>query len=105
MSTVRPTGTFTQKIHSQPRYFVRMPPIRTPAAAPLPATAPHAPSALLRSLPSVKVVEMIESAAGVTIAAPRPCTPLAAINIADEVERPHTSDAVAKRAIPPKNTI
>src|SRR5436309_1771519 len=46
-----------------------MPPISTPAAAPLPPTAPQAPSALFRSLPSVKVTEMIESAAGVTMAA------------------------------------
>ena len=46
------TGTFTQRTHSQPRPSVSTPPSRTPAAPPEPATAPHAPSALLRSAPS-----------------------------------------------------
>ena len=104
MRTTAATGTLTQKIHSQPRYFVRMPPIRTPAAAPLPPTAPQAPSALLRSLPSVNVTEMIDRAAGVTIAAPSPWTPRAAINIPDEVESPQTSEARPKSASPPMKT-
>ena len=50
----------------------------------------------MRSLPSVNVTEMIDSAAGVTIAAPSPWTPRAAINIPDEVESPQTSDATAE---------
>ena len=69
-----PTGTLTKKIHSQPRYLVRTPPASTPTAAPEPPIAPQIPSALFRSAPSSKVVVMIESAAGVMIAAPRPCT-------------------------------
>ena len=67
-----PTGTLTQKTHSQPIVSVRMPPSSTPAAPPAPATAPQTPSALLRSAPSRKVVVTIESAAGERIAAPRP---------------------------------
>ena len=63
-STARPTGMLTKKIHSQPRYFVRMPPASTPTAAPEPPTAPQTPSALLRSAPSVNVVETIERPAG-----------------------------------------
>src|ERR1044072_3120259 len=59
-----PTGMLIQKIHSQPRYLTRMPPKRTPAAAPEPPSAPQIPSALLRSAPSLKVVVTIESAAG-----------------------------------------
>ena len=59
-STSAPTGTLTKKIHSQPAYFVRMPPKSTPAAAPLPPIAPQMPSALLRSEPSSNVVVMID---------------------------------------------
>src|SRR5438046_284896 len=70
-STAMPTGTLTKKIHSQPRYLVRMPPMRTPTAAPLPPTAPQIPSALFRSAPSAKSVVTIERAAGETIAAGR----------------------------------
>ena len=84
---------------------MRTPPISTPAAAPLPPTAPQAPSALFRSAPSVKVTEMIESAAGVTIAAPKPCTPRAAISIPDDVESPQTSEAAPKIASPVMKTM
>src|SRR5947209_3636583 len=41
-----------------------MPPRRTPAAPAEPATAPHAPSVLLRSAPSRNNVMTIDSAAG-----------------------------------------
>ena len=57
-----------------------MPPARTPAAAPKPPTAPHAPSAMLRSRPSVKVVVRIESADGVIVAAPSPWRARAAMS-------------------------
>ena len=57
-----------------------MPPSKTPAAAPEPATPPQIPSALLRSAPSWKVVVTIESAAGERIAAPSPWTARAAIS-------------------------
>ena len=68
-----PTGTFTKKIASQPMYSTRMPPSRTPAAAPLPATAPQIPNALLRSAWSWRNESlMIASVAGETIAPPRP---------------------------------
>ena len=66
------TGTFTHSTHSQPRPSVRMPPSRTPAAPPEPATAPQAPSALLRSEPSVNRVVTMDSAEGEMIAAPSP---------------------------------
>ena len=60
----RRPGTLTKKIHSQPAYFVRMPPKSTPAAAPLPPIAPQMPSALLRSEPSSNVVVMIDERRG-----------------------------------------
>ena len=53
-----------KKIHSQLSRSVKMPPSRTPAAAPKPPTAPQTPSAMFRSRPSRKVVIRIESAAG-----------------------------------------
>ena len=71
-SAVIPTGMLRKKIHSQLRRSVKTPPSSTPAAAPNPPTAPQTPSAMLRSLPSEKVVIRIESAAGAMIAAPRP---------------------------------
>ena len=98
-----PTGTLTKKIHSQPAYFVRMPPKSTPAAAPLPPIAPQIPSALLRSEPSSNVVVMIESVAGEMIAAPSPCTARAAISTPIESARPQASDATAKSAMPIMN--
>src|SRR5712691_12138658 len=97
-STTAPTGTLTKKIHSQPRYFVRMPPKRTPAAAPEPPSAPQIPSALLRSAPSSKVVVTIDSAAGEMIAAPRPCTARDAIRTPALHANPHASDASVNQA-------
>src|SRR5690348_13400600 len=72
MNAVTPIGTFTKKIHDQLSVDVNTPPIRTPAAAPKPPTAPQTPSATLRSRPSGNVTDRIESAAGVITAAPRP---------------------------------
>src|SRR5213593_4482908 len=95
--TSTPTGTLTQKIHSQPRYLVRIPPKRTPAAAPEPPSAPQIPSALFRSAPSVKVVVTIERAAGEMIAAPSPWTARALIRTPELVASPHVSDASVKR--------
>src|SRR6266508_2408580 len=95
-----PTGTLTKKIHSQLSASVRTPPSRTPAAAPKPPTAPHTPSAMLRSRPSTKVVDRIESAAGVMIAAPSPWTPRAPISDASDHARPAKSEASVNTTIP-----
>ncbi len=99
-----PTGMLTKKIHSHPSHFVSTPPISTPTAAPLPPIAPQIPSALFRSEPSSNVVEMIESAAGERIAAPRPCTARAAISIPSELDRPQASEAAVNSATPTMNT-
>src|SRR5436190_23811671 len=72
INAVTPIGMLTKKIHDQLSVEVRTPPISTPAAAPKPPTAPQTPSAMLRSRPSVNVVDTIDSAAGVITAAPRP---------------------------------
>ncbi len=74
-----------------------------PAAPPAPATAPHTPSARLRSAPSAKVVVMIDSAAGETIAAPVPCTARAAISHGSDWARPPASEASEKTTSPSMN--
>ena len=81
-----------------------MPPSRTPAAPPEPATAPQTPSALLRSAPSRKVVVTIESAAGEMIAAPRPWAARAAISCPSVEAKPAASEATATSIRPAMNT-
>ena len=100
MKPVTPTGMFTKKIHSQLRASVRMPPSRTPAAAPKPPTAPQTPSAMFRSRPSVNVVERIDNAAGVMTAAPSPCSARAEISDASDHARPAISEARVNRTMP-----
>src|SRR5919201_1768451 len=97
---ITPTGTLTKKIHDQLSALVRTPPMRTPAAAPKPPTAPHTPSAMLRSRPSVKVVERIDSAAGVITAAPRPWNARAEMSDASDHARPAKSEASEKTTRP-----
>ena len=82
-----------KKIHSQPGPSTSGPPISQPAVAPTPPFMPQIPRALLRSAPSGKVVEMIERAVGVMIAAPMPWTARAAISAAVDQASPQSSDA------------
>src|SRR4051794_1872918 len=103
-AAARPIGTLTNSTHSQPSESVRIPPKRTPAAPPAPATAPQTPSALLRSAPSAKVVVTIDSAAGEMIAAPRPWTARAVISQPSDCARPPASEARLKSTRPPMNT-
>ena len=99
-AAARPIGTLTNSTHCQPSVSVSTPPSSTPAAPPEPATAPQTPSALLRSAPSLKVVVTIDSAAGESSAAPRPCTARAAISQASVCARPPASEAPANRISP-----
>jgi len=50
------TGGFTKNTNRQPGPCVSTPPRKTPAAAAIPLMAPQAPRAVLRSLPSRKLV-------------------------------------------------
>ncbi len=93
-------GTLTKKIHSQPANSVRTPPRMTPIAAPAPEMAPRIPSALFRSGPSSKVTEVMEKTDGERIAPAAPCATRAPISIAEEVERPASSDVTANSASP-----
>ena len=92
-----------KKIHCQPGPSTSGPPISHAAVAPMPPSAPQIPSALLRSGPSGKVVEMIERAVGVMIAAPAPWTTRAASSAAGDQASPHMSDAAVKNRTPVMN--
>ena len=98
-----PIGTLTKKIHSQASRSVRMPPSRRPNAAPPAAMPPQTPRAFVRSSPSGKVVVMIDSAAGETSAAPRPCRPRARMSIVPDCASPSSSDAKVNSAMPARN--
>ena len=93
-----------KKIHSQPGPSTIGPPISHAAVAPMPPSPPQIPSALLRSEPSGKVVEMIDSAVGVMIAAPTPWITRAARSAAGDQASPHMSDAAVKSRTPAMNT-
>ena len=67
-----PDGDIDQEDRLPADELVRAPPTSTPIAAPAPPTAPQAASACARWCPSRKVLMRIDSAAGESIAAPRP---------------------------------
>ena len=93
-----------KKIHRQPGPSVSGPPISHAVVAPTPPSAPQIPRALLRSAPSVKVVEMMDRAVGVMIAAPAPWSTRAASSAAGVQARPQSSEAAVNSAIPVMNT-
>ena len=66
--------------------------------------APQMPSALLRSAPSANMFITIDSAAGSTIAAPRPCTPRMAIRNDSVVASAQASEAAVNTASPAMRT-
>ena len=72
-------------------------------AAPAPPTAPQTPSAFARSGPW-KVVVMIDSAAGDSIAAPRPCPARAAKKTAALVASAEASEATVNTPRPVRKT-
>src|SRR5215831_9946971 len=95
-----PTGMLTKKIHDHPNELVRIPPSSTPAAPPLPEAAPQTPSARFRSRPSVNVVVRIDSAAGESKAAPRPCSDRNVIREPEDQARPSSSELTVNSARP-----
>ena len=58
---------------------------------------------MLRSRPSLNVVERIDSAAGVMIAAPRPWKARAPISDASDQASPASSEATVNTTMPPRN--
>ncbi len=95
-----PTGTFTKKIQRQETYSVRIPPSSMPTAPPPTAIVAHTPMARVRSRPSANVVVTIESAAGETSAAPRPCRARAAMRTFADGARPSSTDAAVNTTTP-----
>jgi hypothetical protein len=80
------------------------PPASTPTLAPLAPMAPHRPSALFRSAPSVNMFITIDRAAGSTMAAPRPWTPRMMIRKMPLVASAQASEAAVNSASPAVNT-
>ena len=70
-----------KKIHGHDSVCVSAPPSTRPTALPPIAIAAQTPSAFARAAPSLKVVEMIASAAGEMKAAPSPCSAREPISI------------------------
>ncbi len=75
-STKTPTanGTLTKRTDRQPRNCTKIPPNSMPAAIPLLPIVPHNAIARERMGPAGNIDSTIASAAGLTIAAPRPCS-------------------------------
>ena len=95
-----PIGRLTKKTHRHESVSVSSPPRIRPTAPPPAAIALQIPSAFVRSRPSAKVVITIESAAGETSAAPRPCNARPPIRTPDDVARPLMSEATVKTTMP-----
>ena len=93
-----------KKIQDQASQLVSTPPRSTPAAAPLPETAPQTPSAMLRSRPSANIVVRIERAAGASSAPPSPCVTRKAISELSDQAKPASSELTVKRATPAMNS-
>src|SRR5438477_10790994 len=73
MITTAQIGGLMYSTHRQPGPAEMTPPRTTPRTPEKPPIAPHAPSALTRSVPTLKLVVRMDSAAGVIrAAAPRP---------------------------------
>src|SRR3954451_7050788 len=102
-TTAAAIGTLMKNTQRQLSACTITPPSSSPTAPPAPAIAPQTESARLRSLPSAKVVRISESAAGETIAPPRPWSPRATRSVPSDREIPHSSDAAANRAMPIMN--
>lgn len=96
---ITPTGTFTKKIHSQPRPPTRSPPTIGPVRVATPATAPHRLIARPRWAAG-KVRVMTAMVCGVIIAAPRPWAIRATIRAPTVDVSPHHSEARVNTASP-----
>ena len=85
-----------KKIQDQVSQLVSRPPSSTPAAAPLPETAPQTPSAMLRSRPSANIVVRIDRAAGASSAPPSPWVARKAISEPSDQAKPASRELTVK---------
>src|ERR671927_499624 len=90
-SASRQTGRLTKKTQRQPGPSEITPPRKTPAADPIPAVAPQAPSALVRSLPALNVVVTIDTSTKSRKATPQRS---ARVSFPSRVARADGSEAV-----------
>ena len=99
-AVITPSGTLMRKIQPQCRCWLTSPPMTGPSARPSAETAPQMPIAVVRSRASVNVAAMIARLAGITSAAPRPCTARAAISTSALPARPAASEESVKMTRP-----
>lgn len=95
----------TNMTKRHPGPSVSTPPSRMPTADDSPATAPHAPRALLRSSAASNVVVSVDKAAGSISAAPSPWARRAPTNTPESPATPPTSEETATRDVPPRMTV
>ena len=98
-----PIGTFTKKIHSQPRLSVSAPPTSGPTATAAPIVAPQMPKADARSRPWNSWAIRAGAQANIT-APPTPWKPRARLSTVGVPESPQSSDARLNRARPMAKT-
>ena len=95
-------GVFTPRHQRHDAYSVNVPPRIKPIAAPPPEIAPITPNAFARSVGTVKVTEIIASAAGARRAAKTPCNAREANNKPWVDAIPPKADAAANPTKPIK---
>ena len=95
-----PIGRLMKNTQRHESVSVSTPPSTRPTAPPPAAIALQMPSAFVRSAPSANVVVTIESAAGETSAAPRPCSARPPTSMPDDVATPLISEAPVKTTSP-----
>ncbi len=102
--TRMPTGTLTKNTACQPNAAVSTPPSSTPAALPMPATAPQMPSALARSDSVVNRRVTRASEAGASSAADAPCRARATSSTSPVGASPAMTEAAVKPAMPARKS-
>src|SRR5690349_25015353 len=97
MITTAQIGTLMYSTHRQPGPAEMAPPRNTPRTPEKPAIAPHAPSALIRSVPMLKLVVRMDRAAGVIRAAPIPWASRAPTTVPAFGAAPARTDGIRNR--------
>jgi hypothetical protein len=98
--TTAQIGTLMYSTHRQPGPAEMTPPRNTPKTPEKPPIAPHAPSALTRSVPALKLVVRMDSAAGVIRAAPIPWASRAPTSVPAFGAAPPRTEVIANTAVP-----
>ena len=98
-AVIRPMGTFTRKIHSQPSPSVSTPPTSGPTATAKPVVAPQMPKAVPRSSGANSWAISASDVANI-MAPPIPWSPRETFSIVGEPARPQRSEAQTKSSRP-----